>query len=192
MQQSECEYVHGYSAREHERLVDQATTLTDLLHSDTTYPADCSVLEAGCGVGAQTVALTRNSPETHFTCIDLSEASLEAARTRVESTERKNVTFQRADIFNLPFPEDSFDHIFVCFVLEHLENPVEALLHLKAKLKPGGTITVIAMVEGVRDQALSSGIIRDDIWERGIKDLYRTTEQDGTFCYTFFKGIARK
>lgn len=270
MQQSECEYVHGYSAREHERLVDQATTLTDLLHSDTMYPAGCSVLEAGCGVGAQTVALTRNSPETHFTCIDLSEASLEAARTRVESTERKNVTFQRADIFNLPFPEDSFDHIFVCFVLEHLENPVEALLHLKAKLKPGGTITVvegdhgsayfhpdsreawrtiqclidlqanaggnaligrqlfplltdagffdvaisprmvyadssrpgyvegftkntfIAMVEGVRDQALSSGIIRDDIWERGIKDLYRTTEQDGTFCYTFFKGIARK
>jgi hypothetical protein len=28
-------YVHGYTEREHARLVDQATTLTDLLHHDT-------------------------------------------------------------------------------------------------------------------------------------------------------------
>ena len=33
--------------------------------------------------------------------------------------------------------------MFVCFVLEHLPRPVEALEALKAVLKPGGTITVI-------------------------------------------------
>ena len=37
----------------------------------------------------------------------------------------------------------SFDHIFVCFVLEHLARPVEALVCLKDLLKTGGTITVI-------------------------------------------------
>jgi hypothetical protein len=31
-------YVHGYSEREHARLVDQATALTDLLHHVTRYP----------------------------------------------------------------------------------------------------------------------------------------------------------
>ena len=54
-----------------------------------------------------------------------------------------NVLFQQADIFNLPFGPDSFDHVFVCFVLEHLSRPVEALHALRKHLRPGGTITVI-------------------------------------------------
>jgi SAM-dependent methyltransferase len=89
-------YVHGYDLRENVRLQDQATTLVDLLHSDTAYAA----------------ALT-------------------------------NVRFQQGDIFHLPFPAQSFDHVFVCFVLEHLKEPLAALQKLKAYLRPGGTITVI-------------------------------------------------
>ena len=54
-----------------------------------------------------------------------------------------NVEFQHADIFALPFGPESFDHVFVCFVLEHLSRPVEALAILDGLLKPGGTITVI-------------------------------------------------
>src|ERR1700674_499348 len=113
-------YVHGYTEREHARLVDQATTLTDLLHHDTRYPQGASVLEAGCGVGAQTVALARNSPGARFTCIDVSPRSLEVAQARARAASIENVTFRQADIFGLPFPEESFDHVFVCFVLEHL------------------------------------------------------------------------
>ena len=55
-------YVHGYHPRENERLQDQAGALVDLLHSDTTYAAGSLVLEAGCGVGAQTVTLAQRSP----------------------------------------------------------------------------------------------------------------------------------
>jgi SAM-dependent methyltransferase len=51
------------------------------------------------------------------------------------------VRFEQADIFALPFARASFDHVFICFVLEHL--PLEALERLKAVLKPGGTMTVI-------------------------------------------------
>ena len=40
-------YVHGYHEREQERLLDQAATLVDLLHSDTHYLAGSRVLEAG-------------------------------------------------------------------------------------------------------------------------------------------------
>ena len=69
-------YVHGYSARESERLADQAQTLTDLLHHDTHYPAGSRVLEAGCGIGAQTVILAKNSPDALITSIDISEDSL--------------------------------------------------------------------------------------------------------------------
>jgi SAM-dependent methyltransferase len=263
-------YVHGYDPRENIRLQDQASTLVELLHSDTAYPPGSRVLEAGCGVGAQTVALAGNSPRALITSIDISPSSVaEAARTVAEAG-LSNVRFQQADIFSLPFGPDSFDHIFVCFVLEHLSKPVEALLALKKVLRAGGTITVIegdhgsayfypdseaarraiqcqvqlqrlaggnanvgrelypllckagyasvcvsprmvyvdaskpalvdgfirktftAMIEGVRQSALEAGIAEECEFEEGIRDLYRTAEPDGVFCYTFFKAIGLK
>ena len=263
-------YVHGYAARESERLVDQATTLADILHSDTVYPAGSNVLEAGCGVGAQTIILARNSPHAKFTAIDVSKESLRSAKERVSTQGFMNVTFHQSDIFHMPYDDNSFDHLFLCFVLEHLPNPIEALLCLRRVLKRGGTITAIegdhgsayfypespdarktiqclvdiqaemggnsligrqlypllkkskynnvnvsprmiyvdsskpdlvegftkntfiAMVKGVKEQALRSGLMEEAEWERGIRDLYRTTEEDGTFIYTFFKGMALK
>ncbi|MFI5091785.1 MAG: class I SAM-dependent methyltransferase, partial [Terriglobales bacterium] len=136
-------YVHGYHSREDERLHDQAGTLVDLLHADTAYPRGSKVLEVGCGVGAQTVTLARRSPDAQFTSIDVSGESIGKARQAVEVDGLTNVTFRQADVFDLPFEPGSFDHVFVCFVLEHLSQPLEALAILKSRLKSGGTITVI-------------------------------------------------
>ncbi len=136
-------YVHGYDAREQIRLQDQATTLVELLHVDTVYPAGSRILEAGCGVGAQTVTLARNSPQAQFTALDISEVSLAQARQEVVAAGLTNVEFRQGDIFQLPFAPQAFDHVFVCFVLEHLARPVAALQTLKAMIRPGGTITVI-------------------------------------------------
>lgn len=263
-------YVHGYDLRENIRLQDQASTLVELLHSDTIYPAESKVLEAGCGVGAQTVTLAKNSPEAMITSVDISENSVVTARLNAEAVGITNVNFQQGDIFHLPFEPNSFDHIFVCFVLEHLPHPVKALNVLKSYLKIGGTITVIegdhgstyfypdsesahtviscqvelqkrsggnanigrelhpllngagfgaihvsprmvfvdasrpelvdgftrktftAMIEGVREPALAAGLTDQNTFDKGIKDLYRTTASDGVFCYTFFKAVAIK
>ena len=136
-------YVHGYSARESERLADQAETLTELLHHDTQYPAGSRVLEAGCGIGAQTVILARNSPGAQITSIDISADSLKRAEANVRGAGFTGVTFRQADIFHLPFEPARFDHIFICFVLEHLADPQGALQHLRPLLKEGGTLTVI-------------------------------------------------
>lgn len=136
-------YVHGYDEQENRRLQDQAGTLVDLLHSDTAYPAGSRVLEAGCGTGAQTVTLARNSPGARFVSVDVSAASLAEAKRRMAAAAIANVELRQADIFALPFAPRSFDHVFVCFVLEHLPRPLEALAVLKQLLRPGGSITVI-------------------------------------------------
>jgi len=136
-------YVHGYQARERERLRDQANALVDLLHSDTSYPPGSAVLEAGCGTGAQTITLARNSPGARITSVDISADSIEEAKARLDDAGIGNVEFRQADVFALPFNPESFDHVFVCFLLEHLSRPSDALLRLKALLRPGGTITVI-------------------------------------------------
>lgn len=263
-------YVHGYHARENERLEDQAVTLVDLLHSDTAYPPGCLVLEAGCGVGAQTVTLAQRSPDARFISIDLSADSIAEARRRADTAGLTNVEFRQADIFALPFAADSFDHVFVCFVLEHLAQPAEAMESLKRLLRPAGSITVIegdhgsasfhpesqaaneaiqcqvtlqrmaggnaligrqvyplmvgagfeavrvsprmvyvdssrpdlvdgftrktftAMIEGIREPAIAAGLIEPTTFDAGVRGLHRTTEADGVFCYTFFKGVGVK
>jgi SAM-dependent methyltransferase len=263
-------YVHGYHLRENERLQDQAGTLVDLLHSDTSYPSGSVVLEAGCGVGSQTVTLAQRSPDARFTSIDISAASVAKAKRATDAAGLTNVQFQQADIFALPFAPESFDHVFVCFVLEHLSRPVEALAILNGLIRPGGTMTVIegdhgstyfhpdssaarraiqclvelqrlaggnaligrqlyplmiaagleavrvsprmvyvdssrpdlvagftrktftAMIEGVRESALGAGITDPEAFDAGVRDLHRTAEADGVFCYTFFKGVGEK
>ena len=52
--------------------------------------------------------------------------------------------------------------------------------------------TFTAMIEGVREQAIKEGIIEKQIFDQGIRDLYRTAEYDGVFCYTFFKATGIK
>ena len=262
-------YVHGYHQRENERLRDQAGALTELLHHDTFYPSDSTVLEAGCGVGAQTLTLARRSPEARFTSVDVSADSVAEAQRRAAQAGLTNVDFQTADIFAPPFAAGSFEHVFVCFVLEHLSRPVDALRLLAGLVRPGGTVTVIegdhgsayfhpdseaaravircqidlqraaggdsligrqlfplmtaaglqqvhvdprmvyvdssvpelveaftrrtftAMVEGVREAAIGAGLSDPESFDEGVRDLQRTTEPDGTFCYTFFKGVGR-
>ncbi|HJU73524.1 MAG TPA: class I SAM-dependent methyltransferase [Gemmatimonadaceae bacterium] len=136
-------YVHGYHPREKERLQDQAGSLVELLHSDTFYPAGSTVLEVGCGVGAQTITLAQRSPDAQFISFDRSADSLAEAKRRIDRAGLRNVEFRQEDLFNLPFAAESFDHVFVCFVLEHLAQPLEALAILKRLLKPGGSLTAI-------------------------------------------------
>jgi SAM-dependent methyltransferase len=136
-------YVHGYREEEAVRLHHQADTLAALLHHDTAYLPAMRVLEVGCGVGAQTVTLAAHSPGAHITSLDLAAASVTEARRRVAAAGSSNVAFARADIFALPFAAGTFDHVFVCFVLEHLDRPLAALRRLGELLRPGGTLTVI-------------------------------------------------
>jgi ubiquinone/menaquinone biosynthesis C-methylase UbiE len=263
-------YVHGYSRNEASRLADQANTLAGLLHSTIRFAPGSRVLEAGCGIAAQTVHLAKNNPDVQFVSFDASSKSIGIARERLDVEGLHNVQLEVADIYNLPYKPRVFDHVFVCFLLEHLQDPHEALTRLKDVLKNGGGISVIegdhgsyychpksraadhvvqclidiqahkkgnsligrqlypllvnagyktvevfprmvyvdasnpglvegftrrtfiAMIEGVKEEALSLGLSTEESWNQGIADLYRTTCEDGTFCYTFFQAAGLK
>ncbi len=136
-------YVHGYTDRETQRLQEQSLILEELLHSGTAYPPGSRVLEVGCGVGAQTLILLRRNPGITLTSIDISEESLSRAQASVDAAGFRDVEFRLEDVMDHSMGPESFDHVFVCFVLEHLEDPVLALKRMMALLRPGGSITVI-------------------------------------------------
>jgi SAM-dependent methyltransferase len=136
-------YVHGYTERETQRLHEQSMILEELLHSGTSYPPGSKVLEIGCGVGAQTLILLRRNPGIQLTSIDISEGSVKEASKAVDASGFQCVAIRQEDILNHTMESGSFDHIFVCFILEHLEDPVQALKKMTALIRRGGTITVI-------------------------------------------------
>ncbi|MED5427111.1 MAG: methyltransferase domain-containing protein [Candidatus Neomarinimicrobiota bacterium] len=136
-------YVHGYSDEEANRLNDQADSLADLLHCDSIWDEGSIILEAGCGIGAQTKIIAPKNKNSKFVSIDISSQSLNQARKIVDSKRIDNVEFQQANLFELPFGDEYFDHIFLSFVLEHIPNPIQALSKLKRVLKKNGTITLV-------------------------------------------------
>lgn len=142
-QPTPSDYVHGRADDENRRLQDQAQTLAELLHADTQYAAGTRVLEVGCGVGAQTLHLARRNPGARFTSIDVAPESVTLARQYAAAAGLVNIEFLQADLLDAPFAPASFDHVFVCFVLEHLVNPTGGLSALRSLLRPGGTITII-------------------------------------------------
>ena len=52
--------------------------------------------------------------------------------------------------------------------------------------------TFTAMIEGVRESAIAADITDPEAFDAGVRDLHRTAEADGVFCYTFFKGVGEK
>ncbi len=137
------QYTHGYSLQETNRLYDQASTVADFIHWDSYWEKGTKILEAGCGVGAQTQIIATNNPTCEITAVDISDRSITEAKKLIATSDIKNVQFQIADLRKLNFPDEYYDHIFVCFVLEHTPNPLQILTELKRVLKKDGTITVV-------------------------------------------------
>jgi SAM-dependent methyltransferase len=133
-------YIHGYSSAEANRLARQADILADFIHGSLSFAPGARILEAGCGVGSQTMQLLARHPFTRFVAVDRSPASVELAAKRVEG--HSNAEFHVGDILALPFEASQFDGAFVCFVLEHLTNPALALTELQRVLKPGARMHV--------------------------------------------------
>ena len=52
--------------------------------------------------------------------------------------------------------------------------------------------TFTAMVEGIREPAIAAGLIEAERFDAGVRDLLRTTDPDGVFCYTFSKGVGER
>jgi len=212
----------------------------------------------------------QENPGAKFLAVDISGSSVRAARVLVREAGLENIRFQVQDINHISCRDESFDHVFICFVLEHMTDPVATLAELRRVLKRGGTITAIegdhgsacfypesgparrtiecqvriqksgggdanigrslyplmikagfedphvtprmvyaddsrpeltegfilrtftAMIAGIRERALEQDLISEEEFDQGIRDLQRTAEGGGTFCYTFFKGMAVK
>jgi ubiquinone/menaquinone biosynthesis C-methylase UbiE len=72
--------------------------------------------------------------------VDASRAMLALARTRLANAGLARCSVRQADMYRLPFADDTFDLVTLGMVLHHAEEPAAALAEAARVLRPGGTL----------------------------------------------------
>lgn len=100
------------------------------------------ILDLGCGPGSITVGLARYVAPSRVIGVDRATAALDAARDHAAEAHLDNVGFTLANVYELPFDDESFDVVYAHQLMQHLADPVAALGEARRVLRPGGYIAV--------------------------------------------------
>ena len=100
------------------------------------------ILDLGCGPGSITLGLARYVAPAETIGVDQSEEALAAARALADGQSVGNVRFERANVYELPFQDGTFDVVYGHQILQHLADPVAALVEAKRVLRSGGYVAV--------------------------------------------------
>jgi len=137
-------YLHGYTAREQQRLRDQARVTEPLVHDRLPFRRCKRLLEVGSGVGAQTEILLRHFPDLHITGAEHSPKQIAAARRSLGrlSWAKGRWRMDQEDAMHLSFGQSTFDGAFLCWILEHVPDPARVLAEVRRVLRPGSPVVV--------------------------------------------------
>ncbi len=134
-------YIHGFSSAEQHRLVEQARVLAPRVFEDLDLSGAHSLLELGCGVGAELGILAPLWPRLRLTGVDRSGSQLAAARGLLgASPETRGIAMVQADAVRLPFPDAAFDRVLTIWLLEHVADPRRVLGEALRVTRPGGEV----------------------------------------------------
>jgi len=145
-------YAHGYES-----------ALTLKLHASRTADKQVgwflpylqpgmALLDCGCATGSITLGLAKVVAPGQVTGVDISEIEIERAQVRAAEAGLTNIRFAVGNIYQLDFPNNSFDALFSHNVLEHVGEPGRALREMYRVLKPGGVI-------GIRDTDMGGALL---------------------------------
>ncbi|MFD6894711.1 class I SAM-dependent methyltransferase [Rhodococcus sp. NPDC060086] len=113
------------------------------------------IADIGCGGGWSTIALARAYPDSMLHGFDIDPATVELARSNVESEQdvAQRITIAEVDASGLP--EVAFQAVFAFECIHDMPQPVQVLAAARRALVPGGA--VIVMDEAVGEEFTAPG-----------------------------------
>jgi ubiquinone/menaquinone biosynthesis C-methylase UbiE len=134
------QYSHGYGAAS--EYMARKSAQTHAAHLMPYLRSGMSLLDCGCGPGAITVGLARVVDPGQVVGIDIEPSQVGKAKSHAATLQVRNVRFEVSSVYELPFPDSSFDVAFAHTVLQHLQDPVRALVEMRRVLRPGGVVAL--------------------------------------------------
>ena len=124
------------------RLFPEAALKTALIAQAHIQPGQ-DVLDVGCGTGTLTLMIKQIQPDAAVNGFDMDPQILDIARRKAEQT-GMSIVLQQGTATCLPYPDESFDHVFASLMLHHLtrQDKQQALREAFRVLKPGGELHV--------------------------------------------------
>ena len=114
------------------------------------------IIDIGCGFGATNLVLAKRFVDSEIVGIDLSEPLLRLARQAIEAANiGERVRFEKADVHQIPYEDNSFDVVINVNMVHPVEEPVQMLNEIERILIPGGFLFIadlrrswLGLVEG--------------------------------------------
>jgi 2-polyprenyl-3-methyl-5-hydroxy-6-metoxy-1,4-benzoquinol methylase len=103
------------------------------------------VADVGCGHGISTMIMARAFPKSNVHGFDFHEKSIEAATEHAKEHQVSNIDFHIQEAKELP---GKYDLITMFDCLHDMGDPVGALKHIRAALKPGGAVMIVEPMAG--------------------------------------------
>jgi ubiquinone/menaquinone biosynthesis C-methylase UbiE len=127
------------------------------------------IIDVGCGFGATDLVLAERFVDSEVVGIDLSEPLLRLARqAAARAVPGERVRFEKADVQQIPYPDDAFDAAINVNMVHLVENPVGMLDEIERVLAPDGFLFIadlrrswLGLVEGEIKSAFTLGEARD-------------------------------
>jgi SAM-dependent methyltransferase len=134
-------YTHGHAPaviRQHaQRTAEEAAAF--LLPE---LQAGMRLLDVGCGPGSITRGLAERLAPGKVVGLDLSGETLDAARRDAAARGIENLEYEEGSVYELPFPDGSFDVVYAHQVLQHLRERGAALREMLRVVRSGGLVAV--------------------------------------------------
>ncbi|EXV01402.1 ergosterol methyltransferase domain protein [Metarhizium robertsii] len=137
------------------------------------------VLDVGCGVGGPAREMVKFAG-CHVTGLNINEYQVQRAKSYAEKEGlAERLDFVQGDFMKMPFPDDSFDAVYVIEATCHAPSLVGVYREINRVLKPGGMFGVYEwlMTETYDNEDLEHRRIRLDIEQGdGIPQMFGARE----------------
>ncbi|HLZ28955.1 MAG TPA: methyltransferase domain-containing protein [Chloroflexota bacterium] len=122
-----------------------------------------SILEVGSGPGFITESLLTGLPHCTVTAVELDPRMCDVARAQLANQPPDRFEIVQASILMTDLPDDTFDFALARFVFQHLAAPDLALLEILRLLKPGGSLAIVDVDDGVGGMVVPRGSAFDAV-----------------------------